>query len=474
MLRREAYVQSSGTIVSRPDLTALEQCFRGPLISPDDEGYDEARKVWNGSIDRKPMFIARCTGTADVTAAVDFARDNDLLVAVRGGAHNVAGNAVCDGGMVIDLSGLKGIWIDPATRTARVQPGVTWGEFDREAQAFGLATPGGLVSMTGVAGFTLGGGLGWLSRKYGAASDNLLSVDVVTAEGRHLKASATENEDLFWGVRGGGGNFGIATSFEFQLHQVGPKVLGGMMFYPAKQGHKLLGILRDRLAEAPDELFTASVLKLAPPAPFLPPEVHGKSIVILGVCWVGEPEAGHELLSPLRELGEPLANLVAMRPYTQLQSMLDAGWLPGFQNYWKAQYLRELPDDAIETVLSKAAEITSPISDIKVFPVGGAFARVGEDDTAMSHRSAPWIININSRWADPHESSRHVNWTRELWSAVQPFSTGGVYVNFLGDEGHDRVREAYGPAKYERLVALKNKYDPANLFRLNQNIKPSV
>ncbi|MEX2551563.1 MAG: FAD-binding oxidoreductase [Actinomycetota bacterium] len=467
-------MQSSGTMVSRlPDLAELEQRLSGKLISPDDDGYDEARKVWNGSIDRRPLFIARCSGTADVMAAVGFARDNGLLVAVRGGGHNVAGNAVCDGGMVIDLSGLKGIWIDPATRTARVQPGVTWGEFDREAQAFGLATPGGLVSMTGVAGFTLGGGIGWLSRKYGAASDNLLSVDVVTAEGRHLRASESENEDLFWGVRGGGGNFGIATSFEFQLHQVGPEVLGGMMFYSAEHAHQLLRIQRDHLASAPDELFSASVLKLAPPAPFLPAQVHGTSIVILGVCWVGEHEEGLEFLSPLSDMGEPLANLVAMRPYTQLQSMLDAGWLPGFQNYWKAQYLSGLPDDAIETVLSKAAEITSPLSDLKVFPIGGAFGRLGEEDSAMSHRSAPWVININSRWVDPHESGRHMQWTRELWSAVRPFSTGGVYVNFLGDEGEDRVREAYGPAKYERLVALKNKYDPTNLFRLNQNIKPT-
>jgi FAD/FMN-containing dehydrogenase len=473
MVARVAAVQSPEPLENPPDVEELNQSFRGQIICPDDEDYEGARKVWNASIDRRPSIIARCSGTADVMSAVKFAGRSEMLVAVRGGAHNVAGNAVCDGGIVIDLSRLKGIWVDPAARTARVQPGVTWGELDRETQAFGLATPGGLVSTTGIAGFTLGGGIGWLSRKFGTASDNLLSVDLVTAAGDHVRASAAENPDLFWGIRGGGGNFGVVTSFELQLHPVGPAVLGGLMFYSADRAPRILRLLREFL-HGPDELFTVAVLRLAPPAPFLPPEVHGTSVIVLGLCWAGPLEEGREILRPLRDLGEPLADLVTPRPYTELQSMIDAGGSAGFHNYWKAQYLRDLPEKAIDTIISSAATITSPISDLKVFPMGGAVARVDEDDSAFGHRSAPFVININSRWEMPDESDRHIQWTREFWSAVQPFSTGGVYVNFLGDEGQDRVRAAYGEAKYERLVELKNKYDPANLFHLNQNIKPSA
>jgi len=473
MIARVAAVQSLEPVENPPDVEELKQSFRGQIVCPDDDDYEEARKVWNASIDRRPSIIARCSGTADVMSAVKFAGRNEMLVAVRGGAHNVAGNAVCDGGIVIDLSRLKGIWVDPAARTARVQPGVTWGELDRETQAFGLATPGGLVSTTGIAGFTLGGGIGWLSRKFGTASDNLLSVDLVTAAGDHLRASATENPELFWGVRGGGGNFGVVTSFELRLHPVGPTVLGGLMFYSADRAPQVLRLVRDFLL-APDELFSVAVLRLAPPAPFLPAGVHGTSVIVLALCWAGPIEEGREILRPLRDLGEPLADQVTPRPYTQLQSMIDAGGSAGFHNYWKAQYLRDLPENAIDTIISSAATITSPISDLKVFPMGGAVARASEEDSAFGHRSAPFVININSRWDMSAESDRHIQWTREFWSAVQPFSTGGVYVNFLGDEGQDRVRAAYGEAKYNRLVALKNKYDPANLFQLNQNIKPTV
>ena len=467
-------MRSSDTTIQSPfDVELLRQNFRGQVIGPHDDAYEDAREVWNGSIDRRPLVIARCTGTPDIVEALRLARAHHLLVAVRGGGHNVAGNAVCDGGIVIDLSGMKGIWIDPVRKLARVQPGVTWAEFDREAQGFGLATPGGLVSMTGVAGFTLGGGLGWLSSRFGAASDNLVSVDLVTAEGRNLRASASENADLFWGLRGGGGNFGIATSFEFSMHEVGPQILGGLRFYTAEQGRRIIQILREQQPSTPDELFCAAVVKLAPPAPFLPREVHGRCIVILGVFWTGGHQQGWEALRPLDEAGIPLADLVAVRPYTQMQSLLDAGWPAGFQNYWKAQYLGELPDKAIDVILGRTAEITSGLSDVKVIPLGGAFSRVDEGETALGHRSAPWIININSRWSDPEESDRHIHWTRELWQAVQPYSTGGVYVNFLGDEGEDRVRDAYGPDKYRRLVALKDKYDPGNVFRLNQNIRPT-
>ncbi len=460
--------------VEQPELAVDELAtrFLGELLRPGEAGYDEARRVWNAAIDRYPALIARCTGTADVMAAVNFARARNLVVAVRGGGHNVAGNAVCDGGLVIDLVGMKGIRVDPVRRTARAQPGLTWGEFDRETQAFGLATPGGLVSSTGIAGLTLGGGFGWLSRKYGTTSDNLLSADVITAEGRQVTASPTDHADLFWAIRGGGGNFGIVTSFEYQLHPVGPSVLAGLIFYPGELAGQVLRFFRDASSSFPDAVTAIAALKMAPPVPFLPPEAHGRPVVVLSLCWSGPIDDGEAALRPLREIAPPLADLLVPRPYTELQSMLDASWAPGFHNYWKADYLGGLPDEAIDTFVDHAMAITSPISDIKVIPLGGAFARPDERFSAFAHRQAPVLMNINSRWADPGETDRHVEWTRGLWQAIQPFSSGGVYVNFLGDEGEDRVRAAYGPAIYDRLAEIKGRYDPTNFFRMNQNIRP--
>ncbi|MFG2822807.1 FAD-binding oxidoreductase [Kitasatospora sp. NPDC048365] len=452
---------------------ALREGFRGQVVVPGDAGYDAARAVWNGAIDRRPEVIARCTGTADVLRAVTVAREHGLLTAVRGGGHNIAGLAVCDGGMVIDLSAMRGVRVDPQRRIARAQPGTTWGGFDHETQAFRLATPGGLMSSTGIAGFTLGGGFGWLSRAYGLACDNLLEADVVTAEGRVVTASAATHPDLFWGLRGGGGNFGVVTTFTYRLHRIGPAVLCGGLFFPAEHLAATVRAVRDLMADAPDELFASCVFGRAPAAPFLPTEWHGRPIVRVGVCWAGRADRGREVVAPLRALPHLVADAVQTRPYTVWQQMLDPGWGPGAHNYWKSEYLSVLDDAAIDTVAAYFATATSPLSDVKLAFLGGAIARVGAEDTAYTHRAAPYLLNINSRW-ESGEPDPHVAWTRGFWNAMRPHSSGGVYVNFLGQEGPGRVLEAYGRAKYERLTALKDRWDPENFFRVNQNIPPSV
>ena len=449
---------------------ALAANFRGQLIRPGDEDYDGARRVWNGMVDKRPVVIARCTGVADVVAAVTFAKEHGLLVAVRGGGHNVAGNAACDDGMVIDLSGMKGVRVDPDAGTARAWPGATWGEFDRETQLFGLATTGGFVASTGIAGLTLGGGIGWLARKHGTACDNLLSVDLVTASGQVLTASATEHPELFWGLRGGGGNFGIVTSFDYRLHPVGPTVLAGEVVHPFERAGDVLRCFRDQVASAPDELTVVAVISRAGTEPHLPEIAHGQLVVTLRVCWVGDLHEGERVLRPLRSFGKPLADLVGPTPYTVLQSA-DAP--SGLQNYWKSSYLDALTDEAIDTAIAHASGMTSPLSSCYFEHLQGAIGRVGDGDTAFGHRDAAFDFNILSVWPDPAASAEHIGWSRDLWAAMQPFARG-VYVNNLGAEGEDRVRAAYTPATYRRLVALKNQYDPANLFRHNQNIRPSA
>jgi FAD/FMN-containing dehydrogenase len=452
----------------------LKAQLRGPVLQRGDAGYDEARKIWNGMIDKYPGLIARCTGAADVMDAVKFAQKHRLLVSVRGGGHNVAGHALCDGGLMIDLSLMKGIHVDPVARTARVQPGVCWGDLDRETQQFGLATPGGVVSDTGVAGLTLGGGFGWLSRKYGLTVDNLRSVDIVTAGGELRHANASENIDLFWGVRGGGGNFGIATSFEFQLHEVGPMVMAGMVLYPLADAHEVLRFYREMSMTAPDELFLLGLIRTAPPAPFLPEHVHGKPVVGIMACYTGSVEEGARVLQPLKEFGRPLVDLITPKPYRVHQSTLDSGSPKGRHYYWKSEYFSELHDAALDTLISHAQNFSSPFTAILLGQLGGAISRVDESATAASHRDAAYVLNIQTAWSESNESPFHMAWTHSLWQAVRPYGTGGVYVNFLGnDEGGARVRAAFG-ANYERLVALKNKYDPTNLFRINQNIKPTV
>jgi FAD/FMN-containing dehydrogenase len=452
----------------------LAGVFRGELIRPGDRCYDCARRVWNAMIDRRPAVIARCTGVADVVAAVDFARDNGLLVAVRGGGHNVAGNAVCDDGIVIDLSRLRGVRVDPCSRTARAQPGVTWGLFDREKQAFGLATTGGLVSTTGVAGLTLGGGLGWLARTYGTSCDNLLSADLVTSRGEVVTASAGENPDLFWGLRGGGGNFGVVTSFEYRLHPVGPQVLAGAVFYPFDQAADVLGGVRDYVATAPEEMTVIAMTLNAPPAPFLPAASHGQLVVAVAACYAGDVDEAEDVARPLRRLGDPIADVLAPMPYTALQSLLDGSYQSGFHNYWKSSYLHELSDAAIDVALDHTLRMPSTLSKFYFQHLGGAIRHVHEDETAFGHRDVAFDFATHAIWADADESDANIAWARDLWEAMRPSAAEAVYVNNLGDEGEKRVRDAYRPDRYDRLVTLKNEYDPDNLFRLNQNIRPTA
>ena len=456
-----------------PTLAELAPDFRGELLRPGDGGYETARRVWNGMIDRRPTLIARCTGVGDVQAAIRVAREQRLLVAVRGGGHNVAGNAVCDDGLVIDLSPLKGIFVDPASQTAHVQGGVTLGELDRETQRFRLATTGGLISTTGVAGLTLGGGLGWLARKLGTACDNLVSAQVVTAAGEIVTASESENPDLFWGLRGGGGNFGVVTTFEYRLHSVGPEVLAGAVFHPLERGEVVLRFFRDFTREAPDELTAIAQVFTAGPAPFLPPETEGKRLVAIGVCWAGDVDEGERALAPLRSFGRPVADVIGPIAYTSLQSGSDSAFPAGRRNYWKSSYLDELSDGAIAVALEHAERAPSPFSVFYFEHLEGAIGRVSPEETAFAHRSAAYDFNALAVWEDPSDTDENVAWARVLWEAMQPHARRGVYVNNLGLEGQDRVREAYGDATYARLVELKDRYDPHNLLRLNQNIEPS-
>jgi FAD/FMN-containing dehydrogenase len=452
---------------------ALRASIRGPVICPGDAGYDEVRTIWNGAIDRRPACIARCSGVADVVQAVSFAREHDMLVAVRSGGHGVAGHALCDGGLVIDLSTMKGIRVDAAARTARAEAGVLWGELDRETQLHGLATVGGIVTHTGIAGLTLGGGIGWLMRKYGATVDNLLSADLVTAGGQVVTASEEDNADLFWAIRGGGGNFGIVTSFEYRLHAVGPTVLAGPIFHPLERAPETLRFYRHFAAAAPEELTTIFELGVAQPLPFLPAEVHGKPILMVGACYAGEPKEGLEVVRALKEFGDPIADMLEPKPYLALQSMFDPFVPHGWHRYWKSVELPPLTDDAIDTLVEHASGQTSPNSYCIVFQLGGAVSRVKESDSAYSQRDAAYNVNINAVWTPEDTGGElHTAWANDFFDAMQPHARGGVYVNFLGDEGTERVRAAYGAERYARLTELKRTYDPTNLFRVNQNIAP--
>jgi len=461
-----------GTVLAKKTIRNFRESLHGELIIPGDEGYDRGRRVWNGMIDRYPAMIAYCGDVDDVIKSVDFAHTHGLLTAVRSGGHNVAGNSVCDGGIVIDLSRMKRIEVNAASRIARAQAGLTWGEFDRATQTFGLATTGGIVSRTGIAGLTLGGGIGWLMRKFGVTCDNLLSAEIITAGGQRMTASAVENQDLFWGVRGGGGNFGIVTEFQYRLHQVGP-VLAGTVYYPAAKTREILRFYRDYISAVPDELTTMFVYMATSHAPSLYRLLRDRPVAAIHVCYAGPLEAGEKILKPLRDFGPPLEDAVRIMPYVELQSMLDSGAPPGLQNYWKSSYLKGLSDEAIEVLAGYSEAITSPLSQVHLQHLEGAVRRVSEDDMAFSYRDASCVLNIVTKWEDPRESEKHIQWTRDFEAAMRPFSTGGVYVNFLGEEGEDRVKAAYGPAKYGRLVTLKNRYDPTNFFQLNQNIKPA-
>jgi FAD/FMN-containing dehydrogenase len=438
------------------------ESFRGQVLQSGDAGYDTARMVWNGMIDRRPAVIAQCLDVDDVVAAVNHAKSAGLGIAIRGGGHNAAGLAVADGALVVDLSGMRMVDVDPAARTARAEGGATWADFDRATQAHGLAATGGAISMTGIAGLTLGGGLGWLMRSCGLACDNLIEAEVVNAAGDVVTASATENPGLLWGLQGGGGNFGVVTNFTYKLHPVST-VLGGLLVHPVDRAPEVLRFYRDFTATAPDELTTFAGLMTSP---------DGMPIVGLILCYNGPLEEGERVLKPLRDFGPPVADQVGPMPYTVLQTMLDEGFPAGLPVYWRSHFIPKLTDEAIDTMIEGFGRVNSPLSAVLIEHAGGAVARVARDATAFDHRDSEYNLAIISRWPDAAMADDSIAWARAVWSAMEPFGRG-VYVNYLGvGESQDRVRAAYSPEKYERLVALKRQYDPTNLFRFNQNIAP--
>jgi FAD/FMN-containing dehydrogenase len=447
----------------------LERGFRGQLVRPGDPTYDEHRQVWNGSIDRYPALIARCAGVADVIAAVKFARETGLRVAVRSGGHSFPGLSVADGAIVIDLALMKGVRIDPDTRTVRAQAGVLLGDLDRETQAFGLAVPAGIVTHTGLAGLTLGGGIGWLMRKFGLTVDSLLSVDLVTAQGEFVKASESENADLFWGVRGGGGNFGIVTEFEFRAHPVGPIVLAGPIFWPIEESPRVMRFYRDWIADAPDELTTIVIHRRAPPLPTIPPDLHGKHVVMVVSCYAGPVEDGEALVKPLRSFGSPVLDWCRPKPFVEHQELFDPSFPHGRWYYFRSCDVAALTDDVIDITVEHALQMRSPVNSFPIFQLGGAVRRADEGATAFSGRSAGHTFNINAGTVTSDGFDEEREWSRNFWTALQPYHTS-VYVNFLMEEGEERIRQAYGAERYDRLKALKRRYDPENFFRLNQNI----
>ena len=454
-------------------IESLKEGLRGSLFLPDDVGYEKARTVWNAMIDRRPALVAHCAGVNDIKRVVDFARAHGLLTSVKGGGHNIAGSGVCDGGLLIDLSGMRSVRIDPEARVAHVEPGATLGDFDAEAQAFGLATPLGINSTTGVAGLTLGGGFGWSSRKYGMTIDNLLAADVITPDGRFVMANDRENADLFWALRGGGGNFGVVTRFEFRLHPLGPGVLSGLVVYPLKEAYSALRQYRQFAKEQSDETSVWAVLRKAPPLPFLPPEVHGTEIIAFALFHAGDPEAGRNAIEPVRHFGKPLGEFIGVQPYRSWQQTFDPLLAPGARNYWKSHNFADLSDGAIETTIKYVNNLPSPHCEIFFGQIGGATMRPSPESAAYPHRDTMYVCNVHGRWDTPAEDREGMEWARGFFRDTAPHATGGVYVNFLTDDESDRVTAAYGP-NYRRLAEIKRKYDPQNLFRVNQNIRPDM
>ena len=449
------------------DATHIERLrgrLRGSVLVPGDDGYDAARSIWNAMIDRRPGAIARCAGAADVVACVEFVRETGVPFSIRSVGHNIAGRALCDDGLVIDLSAMRGIRVDPAARRLHAQPGLCWGDVDRETHAFGLAVPGGLVSTTGIAGLTLGGGFGYLTRRYGFTCDNLVSADVVTADGRLRTVSDEAEPDLVWALRGAGGAFGVVTALEYRLHPLAAEVLAGLVLYSMDDAEPVLRGYRDLAARAPDAFSSIGILRIAPPAPFLPPEVHGAPVAALMLCWAGDLDEGEEVLRPFRALARPLADVVARKPYWQQQRALDTAQPPGRRYYWKSEYVHEIGDDLIAAVARRGRMLSSPHSSILVMQLGGEAARTSDDATAAANRAAPFIVNLATSWTEAAENDTHIAWTRDAWREILPFSTGGTYGNFMTeDEDASRLVAAYGPS-WDRLRALKQRYDPDGLF----------
>ena len=466
-------LSGSETTLGRERLKGLSDRLRGPLLTDGDAGYDEARTLWNAMIDERPALIARCTGAADVRAAVTFAREHEILLSVHGGGHNVAGKAVSEAGLMIDLSPMSGVRVDPEARTARVGGGAVMADLDHEAQAFGLATTGGIVSTTGVAGITLGGGLGWLSRRHGLVHDNLVSADVLTAGGELVQASEKKNSELFWGLRGGGGNFGVATSFEFELHEVGPEVLNVRLIYPYEAVPETLRFYREFMADAPPEVQVYAALLRGTPEFGLPEPLHGKTLLAFRGLFVGDIDEGREAFRPLREFGDPIADLTQPIPYTVHQNQADDLYREGHRNYWKANFYEELSDGLIEAVVEHVDPLPSPYSTVFFEWMGGAIAERAPDATAFPHRDAAFSLTVAPKWEDPARDEEMIAWARQFHEATAPYASDGVYVNYLDQDESDRVSAAYG-GTHDRLVELKNEWDPENLFRVNQNIEPTV
>jgi FAD/FMN-containing dehydrogenase len=454
-------------------ITSLRGTLRGPLLQAGEPGFNDACSIWNGMIPRRPALVARVSGAADVVTCVNFARESGLPLSIRGGGHNIAGTALCDGGLMIDMTLRRGVRVDPKSRIVRAEAGAIWGDVDHEAQPLGLVVPSGIVSNTGVAGFTMGGGFGWTSRKWCYAADNLLSVDIVTADGERRRASETENADLFWALRGGGGNFGAVTSFEFRAHRHGPQALCGIVVYPMAQARAVVEHYRETTATAPDELCCLLILRIAPPAPFLPTELHGTPIVAIAACWNGDPAAGRDAMETLKSFGRPAADTIAVKPFIAHQTMLDSGQPFGRRYYWKSDFFADMSERLTEAVVRHAERITSPHSAVLLMHLGGAPARLDPELNAVGFRTAEYVLNVQAAWENPHEDRRHIDWAREYWAATHPFSTGTAYINFMTeDEGDTRVRAAYGDRLYARLAGIKAKFDPGNLFHGAQNIPP--
>jgi FAD/FMN-containing dehydrogenase len=459
------------TTLPNETIARLKINVKGHVVLPDDPNYDEVREIWNAMIDRRPTVIIQCANADDVSQAILFARNNGLEISIRGAGHNIAGNAVCDNGMMIDLSTMKNVRVDAHNRRAYVEPGATLGDFDQVAQIHGLATPVGINSTTGIAGLTLGGGFGWLTRKYGLTIDNLISAEVITADGNKIRAGENENPDLFWAIRGGGGNFGVVTEFEFELHPVGPEILAGLIVFPFSQAKQVLTQYRKFVESAPEELNVWVVLRKAPPLPFLPENVHGKEVVVLPVFYAGDIAEGEKLIEPLRSFGDAYGEHIGAQPYVAWQQAFDPLLTRGARNYWKSHNFTELQDGVLDAIAEFAGKLPSPQCEIFIGCIAGASNRVPADATAYYHRDAKFVLNVHGRWDDVADDEKGIAWAREFFQTSAPYASAGAYVNFMTEEEGDRVVAAYG-SNYDRLVQIKKLYDPENIFHLNQNIKP--
>jgi FAD/FMN-containing dehydrogenase len=449
----------------------LHGVIKGSVLVPDNPAYEEARQIWNAMIERRPAMIVQCAHADDVAPAIEFARRNKLEISIRGGGHNIAGSSLCDHGLTIDFSKMKGVRVDAANRRAYVEPGGTLADLDEATQAHGLATPVGINSTTGIAGLTLGGGFGWLTRKYGMTIDNLISVDMITADGKKIRASAGENPDLFWAIRGGGGNFGVVTRFEFELFPVGPEIFAGLMVFPFSQARQILKKYREFVKSAPEELNVWVVLRKAPPLPFLPESVHGKEVVVLPVFYCGPISAAERLIAPLRDFGSAHGEHLGPQPYVQWQKAFDPLLTPGARNYWKSHNFTDLADGALDSIIEFAGKLPSPQCEIFIGLIAGAPNRVASDAMAYGHRDARFVLNVHGRWDEAKDDRKCIDWARDFFRASTPYASAGAYVNFMTAEESDRIASAYG-SNYARLVEVKRKYDPENIFHLNQNIKP--